>query len=223
MKRLIVLGLLALPSLMATGSTADAQCSGPGCAGGRGASPVGAFWGCSHAGCGGFCFKFLGGIHQHGPLFNYGPYQGYYPFQPYGPWTSDLRYTGPHGDAGAYANGCGLCGGLLNRFGACGKCGGGILGKLRGGCGDGGCGWGEYSKHTFRNVFHRLHPCAHKCGAECCLDGGCATQATECSTCGNAGTCTNCTAGSATVNTSTAATTAAPSELQLTGYPRTER
>ncbi|MGL4421614.1 MAG: hypothetical protein ACRCZF_13180 [Gemmataceae bacterium] len=77
MRMLALAGLLSLPLLTVTATSAQAQFPNP------------------QMGCGGFCFSFLGRIHQHGPLFNYGPYEGYYPFTPYGPWTSDLRYNPP--------------------------------------------------------------------------------------------------------------------------------
>jgi hypothetical protein len=88
-----------------------------------------------HLGCGGFCFKFLGGLHMHGPLYNYGPYSGYYPFEPYGPWNSQLQYTGPMpGNPGCGWNG--LCGGR-----GCGAAGGAVGGcGSTAGCSAGGCG-----------------------------------------------------------------------------------
>jgi len=95
-------------------------------------------------GCGTFCVCHFGKMHQHGPLYNYGPYEGYYPFAPYGPWTSDLRYN-PQCNNG--------------------NCGGGrtpILNK--GNCGS----WGSYASGTFKNIFHRTHPCSAKAGCSSC-------------------------------------------------------
>ena len=162
MKRTFAAGLLTLSALLAAGSEARAQypgCSGaippPGCAGA--ALPQGS---CAHFGCGGFCFRFLGAIHFHGPLFNYGPYTGYYPFEPYGPWNAQLQYTGPRPSD---IIGCGWHG-LFG--GKCGKCGG----KHGHGEGCGGCGWGDYASDTFRNVFHRTHPRCHKARCGSCGD-----------------------------------------------------
>jgi hypothetical protein len=106
MRRLTLAGLLALPAVLFFESSAQAQCTGPGC------SPIPAgisnpFASCKYLGCGGFCFRLFPGLHQEGPLFNYGPYYGYYPFEPYGPWTSDLKYTGPTGAADCGSGGCG--------------------------------------------------------------------------------------------------------------------
>ncbi|CAN5288734.1 hypothetical protein BH11PLA2_BH11PLA2_10670 [soil metagenome] len=98
-------------------------------------------------GCGAFCICNFGKMHQHGPLYNYGPYSGYYPFAPYGPWNSDLTRN----------NNC-----------ASGNCGGKKLNLHlpqlghKSGCGTGG--WSHYSLSTFKNVFHRTHPCSHKAG-----------------------------------------------------------
>lgn len=155
MKRMFAAGLFALPLFLAGGSSAQAQCAGGGCGGGPGGGLPGFFFGTkSFAACGGACSYFFPHMHQHGPLVNYGPYSGYYPFEPYGPWTSDLRYN--------YTPPCKHCGGKLGG-GGCGSCGGGR-------------GWGDYAKDTFRNVFHRCHPTAHKCGQSfggCGTPGGC--------------------------------------------------
>ncbi len=150
MKRTLLAMLLALPALACGGPDAQAQCS-----------PLG-----------GPCFRFFGGLAQSGPLFNYGPYEGYYPFAPYGPWDSSLNYTGPrpgdqaacggrgcgHGHFGGGAGGCGA-----------GGCGGGFAGlHSRGGSscstcgGDGLGGHGAYAGATFKNVFFRSHPLAHR-------------------------------------------------------------
>ena len=124
--------------------------------------------GCANLGCGGFCFKFLGLIHQHGPLVNYGPYSGYYPFEPYGPWNSQLQYTGPGRDAYSCGSlfGGGKCGALGGHGGRCGNCGsalglGGLGSRLHGN-GAGSCGncaaWGNYANSTFGNILNRTQP-----------------------------------------------------------------
>ncbi len=149
MKRTLLAMLLALPALACNGPDAQAQCS-----------PLG-----------GPCFRLFAGIHQHGPLYNYGPYAGYYPFAPYGPWDSNLNYTGPRpGDQAA-------CGGRGCGRGGCGAggCGAGGFGGLFAGlhsrgdsscstCGGGGGlgGLGAYAGATFKNVFFRSHPLAHR-------------------------------------------------------------
>ncbi len=163
MKRMFAAGLLALPLLLAGGSSARAQC--PSCSGGGGLP--GYFFGTGHlaAGtghCTGFCSRLFPHMHSHGPLVNYGPYQGYYPFEPYGPWTADLRYNAPvhPGHAGLFGDGGGTWfGGAFGKHG-CGSCGGSKHD------------WSRYAKDTFRNVFHRCHPTGHKCGQSF---GGCGT------------------------------------------------
>jgi hypothetical protein len=114
--------------------------------------------GCSHNGCGGFCFRLFPGFHQEGPLFNYGPYMGYYPFQPYGPWTSDLRYTGPLGGSGAAYGHCCSWGSHLNALS-------GKLHSLMGGhraCHGGECSTcGGYARATWHNVGYRVNPFGH--------------------------------------------------------------
>jgi hypothetical protein len=217
MKRTFAAGLLALPALLAAGPEARAQypsCSGaippPGCA--AAALPQGS---CAHLGCGGFCFRFLGALHFHGPLWNYGPYTGYYPFEPYGPWNAALQYTGPN------PNDCGGCGhgGLCALLGLCGKHG---CGKHGGGCGLGGhgcglggkcghglfrhgCGecngWGGYARTTLCNVRCRVFPFGHKSKA---CDTGCDAPCGDSSGIIGAGA-------------------PAPSDVQQTSYPRTER
>ena len=152
MKRTLLAMLLALPALALSSPDAAAQCS-----------PLG-----------GPCFRIFGGMHQHGPLYNYGPYAGYYPFAPYGPWDSNLNYTGPRpgdqaacgrggcGRGGLGGNGCGAggCGaggfgGLFSRGDSgCSTCGGGVGGGLSG--------LGAYAGATFKNVFFRSHPLAHR-------------------------------------------------------------
>ena len=154
MKRTLPAGLLGLALSLASTGTAAAQ--DPGCISPAGLRPYAA--GCSHLGCGGFCFRFLGSIHQHGPLFNYGPYYGYYPFEPYGPWNAQLQYTGPRPSD---IIGCGWHG----LGGKCGKCGGKHCKGGKGG--DCGGSWGDYATGTLRNVFHRTHPRCDKakCGS----------------------------------------------------------
>lgn len=160
MKRIFPASLLGFVLALASASTASAQAANFGygpdpsnC--GTVIRPYAA--GCHQHGCGGFCFRFLGSIHQHGPLFNYGPYAGYYPFEPYGPWTAQLQYTGPRpGDI----VGCGWHGLGCKK---CGKCGGHH-------CRGGDCGsdaWGDYASGTLKNVFDRTHPRCHKakCGS----------------------------------------------------------
>jgi len=176
MKRTLLAMLLALPALALTSSEAPAQCS-----------PLG-----------GPCFRLFAGIHQHGPLYNYGPYAGYYPFAPYGPWDSNLNYTGPrpgdqaacggrgcgHGGCGRGGCGAGACGsggcgaagfgglfaGLHSRGESCATCGGGTLSGL-----------GAYAGATFKNVFFRSHPLAHRgkistgCSACSAAPVGCGT------------------------------------------------
>ncbi len=105
-------------------------------------------------GCGGHCVGLFSKLHQHGPLFNYGPYYGYYPFEPYGPWTSDLRYNPPQ-------NNCadGHCGGS-----GCSSCGSRA-------------GWGRYALTTLGNVFHRVHPLAHRQKSSACSSpSGCSSS-----------------------------------------------
>jgi len=174
MKRTLLAALLALPALVLCSSDATAQCS-----------PLG-----------GPCFRLFGGMHQHGPLYNYGPYSGYYPFAPYGPWDSNLNYTGPrpgdqaacggrgcgrggHGGGGCGAGGCGAggFGGLFARGDSgCSTCGGGGL-SIHNGLG----GLGAYAGATFKNVFFRSHPLAHRgkistgCSACSAAPVGCGT------------------------------------------------
>jgi hypothetical protein len=156
MNRMFRAGLLALPLLLAGGQSAPAV-DPPGFAGTR--------WGCYQHGCGGFCFQIFPHMHQHGPLVNYGPYTGYYPFAPYGPWDENLRYNGP-----GYGNG--LCGGC-GRHGCGGRCGGGLLGRLRGD--DGNCGgWGGYARSLFANIGRRVDPLCGQHGVKA-----------ACSTCSN--------------------------------------
>ena len=207
MKRTFGAGLLALPALLAVGPEARAQHPGaippPGCGAALATFPKGS---CSHLGCGGFCFKVLGAIHQHGPLFNYGPYTGYYPFEPYGPWNAALQYTGPRPSGGCCGWGglCGKCGhGGCGLDGRCGKCGHGGRcghGRHRDDCGD--CsGWGRYAKTTFRNVNCRLFPLGHKAkGCDSC--NGCASTVTA---------------------APALAAEPKPSDVQQAGYPRSER
>ena len=163
MKRIFVAMLFALPVFVYAGQTAQAQ------------------------GCGGFCFKFLGGLHQHGPLYNYGPYSGYYPFEPYGPWNAQLQYTGPYpGNAACGLNGCG------RRCGVAGGCGGtvagcGLASGSRGCSTSNSAAWGGYAVSTFKNVFHRSHPLCNRAK----LSTGCsAAPASGCASCGSVASAT---------------------------------
>lgn len=213
MKRLLFLGLLAVAGLLADRSAAQAQYApGVPCTGSGMVPSNSPFGGCSHLGCGGFCFKFLGKIHQHGPLFNYGPYTGYYPFEPYGPWASagpnghwgpNLVYTGPRGQlVNNCVSGPGLCGHLKSH--------GGLFGRH-----GSGCGWGGYARTTFHNVFMRVHPLAHKSG-HCCdtfgwlpgfgqgrlgqrIEGGCPSCGAAPAVAG----CASCTAANSQTDTET--------------------
>ena len=133
--------------------------------------------GCANLGCGGFCFKMFGHIHQHGPLVNYGPYSGYYPFEPYGPWNSQLQYTGPGRNDYACGSlfGGGKCGWLGSGHGGlggkCAGCGAGLGSRLHGGgssCNN--CAWGNYANVTFGNVRSRLNLGSRFGGCEGCGD-----------------------------------------------------
>ncbi len=144
MKRMFELGLLALPLFLAASTKAHAQgCGLPGGNCARGPVIGWAGQNNAHMGCGGFCFRFLGGIHQHGPLYNYGPYVGYYPFAPYGPWDASLNWVGPNLVQGS----CGW----HHLFGN----------RGRGGCGTAHCSSSDYSLTTFRNVGQRVSPLSH--------------------------------------------------------------
>ena len=141
----------------------------------------------SYLGCGGFCFKFLGGLHQHGPLYNYGPYSGYYPFEPYGPWNSQLQYTGPYPGNAACGGLCGLAGGCGGRVAGCGRATSTGWGRESSGCSSGSCGsssqaWGSYAVSTFKGVFHRSHPLSNRAK----ISTGCsAAPASGCASCGS--------------------------------------
>ena len=182
-----------LAALLAAAPPVSAQCAGGACGANVIPSAAGSQYGYpAYLGCGGFCFRFLGRMHQEGPLYNYGPYSGYYPFAPYGPWDSNLCYNDPNG-AGCGGNGCGRggagnrCGwnrdlfgrhGLGGGFGNCagGNCaGGGLGGRLAGigghfggigsHLGGGNCGsggCGDYAVTTFKGVFHRSHPLSNR-------------------------------------------------------------
>lgn len=93
-------------------------------------------------GCGTFCVCHFGKMHFHGPLYNYGPYYGYPP----------------------YTNNCNN-----------GNCGSGNCGWNRPnwftrdrGCDSCGQSWNRYAKHTWKNIFHRTHPCSNKVGCTGC-------------------------------------------------------
>jgi hypothetical protein len=89
--------------------------------------------------CGTFCVCHFGKMHFHGPLYNYGPYYGYPPF------TNNCNT----GNCGRNWN----LGDRLQRDRGCNTCGEG---------------WNRYALHTFKNVFHRTHPCGHKAGCLGC-------------------------------------------------------
>ena len=186
MKRMFVLGLLALPVFVAADSRAFAQgCGLPGSNCGGSPLGIGMFGkNSAHMGCGGFCFRFLGGIHQHGPLYNYGPYAGYYPFAPYGPWDANLNWAGPYPSQGACGwnslwghhggRGAGGCG-----TGDCGHARGGRFGRDndRGGCND--CDSRRYSLSIWKNVNARVSPLSHWGKGKKSCEGGCASVDTK--------------------------------------------
>lgn len=183
MKRMFVLGVLALPAFLAADSKALAQgCGFPGAncpSGVLGLGLVGQ--NNSHMGCGGFCFRLFGGIHQHGPLYNYGPYVGYYPFAPYGPWDANLNYVGPYPPQ-AGCGWLGLCG-----KGGCGRdgCGSGHSGRgsheglfgRRGNDGSDCNDWDSrrYSRSIWNNVNTRVQPLSHWGKGKKSCEGGCAS------------------------------------------------
>jgi len=195
MKRLFLLGLLALPASLLFAQKSKAQI------------------GCSNLGAGGFCFKFLGKLHQDGPLWNYGPYSGYYPFEPYGPWNSQLQYTGPY--PGGSGGGCSGSGcdtfGWLNHFdrhrsgSSGGDCGRDRhpwdhWGRDRSSCSA--SGWDRYARTTWINCTSRVFPLSHKHK----WSSGC-------------GTCTASTGPASSI----AVVDAEISAIVPTAYPRRER
>ncbi|OWK43830.1 hypothetical protein [Fimbriiglobus ruber] len=210
MKRIFGAGLLALPLLLTAAQESRAQapaqsCPQPATSWQRNC----AFFGvCGPAQTCGCCFRFLGAIHQNGPLFNYGPYYGYYPFEPYGPWNAQLQYTGPRpGDLQPSCGPiglCGKCGGYHGLHAGCGGAGWGAGGGGAAGC-SAGAGWGTYAKTTWTNVFHRVHPLAYR-----------RRGTAGCSTCGSATGTIDGTIISGNI-------TERPSEIETTGYPRRER
>jgi len=202
MKRLLLVALLALPASLLFSQNANAQV------------------GCSNLGVGGFCFKFLGKLHQHGPLYNYGPYSGYYPFEPYGPWNSQLQYTGPYPTSGSGQYG--MYGWINGAFGR--ERGAGFGRNRAESINDNSCEgnrkklldrhpwskWGNdkdgcsadgsdrYARHTWLNTTGRIFPLFHKHN----WNAGC-------------GTCTAPTCGITTASET--------SPIVPTGYPRSER
>ena len=171
MTRFILAGLFALPILAFATPAANAQCPG----------------GCPFPLLGGksICMAYGSRLHQHGPMYNYTP--GYGGAGCTSPW-------GNHGDRmtrGGFGGGCNHCGGGHH-----------LLGGLfhRDGCNScGHSGWGHYAVSTFRNVFHRVHPCASRCGHECGVG------------CGSSGGCSSCGGASAAV--------AAPAQAALAVMP----
>lgn len=164
MTRYALAGLLAIPALLGSVQSAAAQCF--------------------------TCMSYGNCIHQHGPLYNYTPGYGGYGC------GRGCYNGGNHApmSRGGFGDGHGLFhGGLFGKHG-CGACGsgwghggGGLFHGNGGGlfhkndcnsCGSGG--WGHYALSTFRNVFHRCHPCG---GGR---SGGCST--------GTCGGCTTCSA-----------------------------
>jgi hypothetical protein len=171
-------GLMALPLLLAHSGTANAQFP-------------------SRHGCAG-CMAFGARMHQHGPLYDY---SSLYAGCGYG-------YGGGYGGGGCGPAGCfglnrapmsrGFYGGDGSGLFHRGDCGGGLFsggllhggllhgGLLHGGLFHRGCdscggGWGRYAVSTFRNVFHRCHPLASRCGHSCDVSYG---TTGGCSTCG---------------------------------------
>ena len=175
MSRYALAGLLALPALLASSNAVQAQCL--------------------------TCLAFGKFIHQHGPYYNYSAAGG-----GYGCGAGYGCYSGgnhAHMSRGGFGDGHGLFhGGLFGHGNSCGTGGCGHSGWGHGGgwgygggffhgggggglfhhgcnsCGHGG--WGHYALSTFRNVFHRCHPC----GGGRSWGHGYAT--------GNTGGCSNC-------------------------------
>ena len=166
-----------LAALFLAAPSASAQCAGGACGANVIPSAAGTQYGYpAYLGCGGFCFRFLGRMHQEGPLYNYGPYEGYYPFAPYGPWDSNLCYNNPNAaGCGGYGNRCGWNQGLFGRHGFGGGFGGGN-------CGAGGCGGsGGYALTTLKGVFARSHPLSNRAKIS---TGSCAAPQSGCADCG---------------------------------------
>lgn len=181
MMRFVFAGLLVLPALLGSAGSLQAQCF--------------------------TCMSYGNCIHQHGPLYNYTPGYGGY-------GCGNGCYNGgnhAHMSRGGFGDGHGLFhGGLFGKHG-CGACGsglghgGGLFHGNGGGlfhnngcnsCGSGG--WGHYALSTFRNVFHRCHPCGG--GRNWGCGNGCSTGTTAgCTTCG--ATATPATAQPATLPT----------------------
>lgn len=165
MTRIALAGLLALPALFLTSNSASAQC----------------FGGCN------VCMTFGNRLHMHGPLYNYTPgYGGGYGCGSgygcgYGCNSGSNRWPMSRGWAGSNC-GTGHCGGglfsgglgLFHHNSECSTCGYG--------------GWGHYAVSTFRNVFHRVHPFASRCGNTCSVG------------CGVSGGCQSCGGAAAAVN-----------------------
>lgn len=156
MKRILAATLFALTAASAA-QAQDFGCPVPAAGG-----PPNSGW---QLGCPG-CFRFLGLLHQHGPLVNYGPYAGYYPFEPYGPWNAQLQYTGPTGDPIGYGW-CHKCG-SKSGHGHCSSCEStrkrfSLFSRKDSGE------WGNYASTTFQNVSRRVNPLANwSCGKSSC-------------------------------------------------------
>jgi hypothetical protein len=163
MSRYVLAGLLVLPALLISSSSAKAQCL--------------------------TCMSFGKFIHQHGPYYNYsaagcggygygcGAGYGCYSGGNHAPMSrgwigggglfghgGGCGYGGGWGHGGGWAHG----GGLFHHNNGCNSCGRG--------------GWGHYALSTFRNVFHRCHPCGRSGG----WDHG--YSSAGCSTCGTTAT-----------------------------------
>ena len=156
MMRFVLAGLLALPAITLFNNSAQAQCG--------------------FGGCGNVCMAFGSRMHMHGPLYNYSGGGGGYRCGngSYGCNSGSNRWPMSRGWAGGNCGGghCGgglFAGGLFHRDG-CHSCGHG--------------GWGHYAVSTFRNVFHRIHPFASRCGHSCSV--GCSSG------CGVSGGCSSC-------------------------------
>jgi hypothetical protein len=160
MSRYALAGLLAIPALLGSVQSASAQCF--------------------------TCMSYGNFIHQHGPMYNYSAgYGGYGCGYGNGCYSGGNHahmsrgwIGGGHGGLfGHGGNGCGWGhgGGLFHGHG------GGLFHKNDcNSCGRGG--WGHYALSTFRNVFHRCHPCGRSGG----WDQG--YSSAGCSTCGTTAT-----------------------------------
>jgi hypothetical protein len=85
-------------------------------------------------------------------------------------------------EAGHHHAKTGFCGWFNRGCDSCGRSGWFNGGWFNGGGRNHGCdscngGWGHYAVSTFRNVFHRINPLAHRCGQSCSVgcSNGCST------------------------------------------------